>query len=130
MPWGRTLLVETARDGFDAEVVRHVIPTDGGKERDLDLKSSYQPARTVTLVGSKGKPASASIDTAIQNVLNAQKPRTVAAAPVPATVASAPKPVTKPQAPPTPKPAAVSASTSSSASTTSGGIAPTPTTAH
>jgi vancomycin resistance protein YoaR len=147
LPWGRTLLVETARDGFDAEVVRHVIPTDGSKQRDLDLKSSYQPARTVTLVGSKGKPASASIDTAIQNVLNAQRPRTVAAAPAPATVASAPKPVaatssatrspaaaptTKPPAQPTPKPAAVSSSASgpSNAATSNNGIAPTPTPAH
>jgi vancomycin resistance protein YoaR len=146
LPWGRTLLVETARDGFDAEVVRHVVPNDGGKQRDLDLKSSYQPARTVTLVGSKGKPASASIDSAIQNVLNAQKPRTVAAAPVPASVASAPKPVaptsstrgssaaptTKPVAQPASRPAVASSSTSatSSAGATSNGIAPTPTPAH
>jgi vancomycin resistance protein YoaR len=74
MPWGKTVLVETARDGFDAEVVRHVIPPDGGKPRDLDLKSTYQPARTVTLVGSAGKPAGASINDAIQHVLDAQKP--------------------------------------------------------
>jgi vancomycin resistance protein YoaR len=152
LPWGRTLLVETARDGFDAEVVRHVIPTDGGKQRDLDLKSSYQPARTVTLVGSKGKPASASIDSAIQNVLNAQRPRTVAVAPVPAPVA-APKPVApvtsattrspaaaptaKPLAQPTSKPAAGSSSASGPSNaastnnaTSTNGIAPTPTPAH
>ncbi|HEY2596100.1 MAG TPA: VanW family protein, partial [Chloroflexota bacterium] len=146
MPWGQTLLVETARDGFDAEVVRHVIPNDGSAERDLDLKSSYEPARTVTLVGSKGKPASASIDAAIQNVLNAQKtkPTAPAAAPAPATTshpatasttASATAkpgpsatpalrtqtaaPTAKPQAQPTTKPAA-----------TTSGIAPTSTPAH
>src|SRR5262249_36259192 len=49
LPWGRTLMVETARDGFDAEVIRHVTPSDGGKTRDLDLRSTYQPAHTVTL---------------------------------------------------------------------------------
>jgi vancomycin resistance protein YoaR len=114
LPWGRTLLVETARDGFDAEVVRHVIPSDGSKERDLDLKSSYQPARTVTLVGSKGKPASASIDTAIQNVLDAQKPRPSAAAPAaPATTRPAAVPVTAPVA--TPTPATTSAANSATA---------------
>ncbi len=147
MPWGRTLLVETARDGFDAEVVRHVLPDDGSKERDLDLKSSYQPARTMTLVGSKGKPASANIDTAIQNVLEAQKPKPIAAAPAPATSSQATTvatsaatastaakpaasvtpaarsqtaaPTAKPQAQPTTKPA-----------TTTNGIAPTPTPVH
>ena len=98
LAWGRTLVVETARDGFDAEVVRHVIPSDGSKPRDLDLKSTYQPARTVTLVGSAGKPASASIDNAIQQALDAQKPKptaapTVAAAPTPATAAQ-PTPAT------------------------------------
>jgi vancomycin resistance protein YoaR len=92
LPWGRSLVVETARDGFDAEVVRHVIASDGSKPRDLDLKSTYQPARTVTLVGSAGKPASASIDAAIQQALDAQKPKptpapTTAAAPTPATAA-------------------------------------------
>jgi vancomycin resistance protein YoaR len=75
LAWGRNLVVETARDGFDAEVVRHVIPNDGGKSRDLDLKSDYQPARTVTLVGSSGKPAGVSIDATLQRVLDAQKPK-------------------------------------------------------
>jgi vancomycin resistance protein YoaR len=84
LAWGRNLVVETARDGFDAEVVRHVIPNDGSKQRDLDLKSDYQPARTVTLVGSAGKPATASIDDALQRALDAQRP----------------KPTPAPQAPP------------------------------
>ncbi|MBV9600018.1 MAG: VanW family protein [Chloroflexi bacterium] len=122
LPWGRTLVVETARDGFDAEVVRHVIPTDGGKERDLDLKSSYQPARTVTLVGSKGKPASANMDAAIQHVLDAQKPVKPApapAAPVPARPTATAVAPPKPQAQPTVRQA-----------TPANGIAPTPTPAH
>jgi len=83
MAWGRTLVVETARDGFDAEVVRHVIPSDGSKQRDLDLKSTYQPARTVTLVGSQGKPAAANLDDALQKALDSLKPK-----PTPAPEAS------------------------------------------
>jgi vancomycin resistance protein YoaR len=74
LPWGRTLTVETARDGFDAQVVRRVIPPDGGKPRELSLKSTYQPAHTVTLVGTGGKPATANVDDALQRVLDAQKP--------------------------------------------------------
>jgi vancomycin resistance protein YoaR len=93
LPWGRSLLVETARDGFDAEVVRHVIPSDGSKPRDLDLKSTYEPARTVTLVGSAGKPAGASIDDAIQKALDAQKPKpTATVVPSVATPATAATP--------------------------------------
>jgi vancomycin resistance protein YoaR len=105
LAWGRNLVVETARDGFDAEVVRHVIPNDGSKSRDLDLKSDYQPARTVTLVGSSGKPSSASIDDALQRALDAQKPKptpapaapapTVPAAVTPAAPASAATPVSQ-----------------------------------
>lgn len=87
LQWGRTLVVETARDGFDAEVVRHVIPLDGSKPRDLDLKSTYQPARTVTLVGSAGKPASANIDQALARALDALNPKPTAA---PTTVAATP----------------------------------------
>jgi vancomycin resistance protein YoaR len=95
LSWGRSLLVETARDGFDAEVIRHVIPADGSRSRDLDLRSSYQPARTITLVGSAGKPANASLDDALQKAIDAQKPAeakpspTAAANPTPAAPASA-----------------------------------------
>ena len=88
LAWGRTLLVETARDGFDAEVVRHVIPADGGKPRELDLKSSYQPARTITLVGSSGKPATASIDDALQRAIDAQKPAEPKPSPTPSSEAA------------------------------------------
>ena len=114
LPWGRTLLVETARDGFDAEVTRRVIPTDGGKARELNLKSSYAPAHTVTLVGSAGKPAGANVEEAINHVLEVQrqamepKPTAspeAAATPAPAP-ASQPTAVPKPGAPaPTPAPA-------------------------
>jgi vancomycin resistance protein YoaR len=148
MPWGRTLLVETARDGFDAEVVRHVIPEDGSKQRDLDLKSTYQPARTMTLVGSKGKPASASIDAAIQNVLGAQKSKPAVAAPPPATSTTAAArtqvaaPAAKPQAPAPARPpttttspnATTTTSSTTTAAATNGasgnGIAPTPSAVH
>jgi vancomycin resistance protein YoaR len=110
LPWGRTLLVETARDGFDVEVTRRVVPADGGKPRELNLKSSYQPAHTVTLVGSANKPAGASIDEAIQHVLEAQRQ---AAEPKPsptpeAAATAAPAPAAQPTAQPTavPKPGA------------------------
>ncbi len=147
LPWGRTLLVETARDGFDAEVVRHVIPNDGSKQRDLDLKSNYLPARTVTLVGSSGKPAGASIDDAIQHALDAQKPAepkptpaadAPAASPAPPAAAPTVQPQTAPAvakpgatitavvrnqpAGPTPKPTSRPAAAN--------GIAPTPTPPH
>jgi len=93
LPWGRTLLVETARDGFDAEVTRRVIPTDGGKARELNLKSSYAPAHTVTLVGSAGKPAGANVEEAINHVLEVQRQ------------AMEPKPTASPEAAATPAPA-------------------------
>jgi vancomycin resistance protein YoaR len=100
IPWGRTLVVETARDGFDAEVVRHVIPQDGTRPRDLDLKSSYEPARTVTLVGSAGKPASANLDDAIQKALDALKPKPTPAPSNPsATPATSATPGASPNAP-------------------------------
>jgi hypothetical protein len=143
LPWGRTLLVETARDGFDAEVVRHVIPQDGSKARALDLKSTYQPARTVTLVGSGGRPAGASLEEAIQRALDAQKPAEAKPSPTPAADANAAPPGQAPtaQAQPTaagakPAPTATPGARNQSSGPTpkptghpanSGGIAPTPT---
>ena len=107
LPWGRTLMVETARDGFDAEVIRRVLPADGGKPRELDLKSTYQPAHTVTLVGTGGKPASASVDDAIQRVLDAQKPAEAKPSPTAgATPSTQPAATAQPQATAAPKPAA------------------------
>ncbi|HEX8967918.1 MAG TPA: VanW family protein [Chloroflexota bacterium] len=148
MAWGRTLLVETARDGFDAEVVRHVIPSDGGKSRDLDLKSSYQPARTVTLVGSKGKPAGSSIDAAIQRVLDAQKTPEPRPSPTPGSATSttatpaAPRPTAAPQtaqqngiaatptAAPRNQPSAPTPRPQATSKPASNAIAPTPVPAH
>jgi hypothetical protein len=148
MPWGRNLVVETARDGFDVEVVRHVIPNDGSKPRDLDLKSTYQPARTVTLVGSQGKPASASLDDALQKALDALKPKPTPApeaspAATPATTAAQPTagpttaaapaanrgatPTAVPRNQAAPQPTAKSQATSKPAAN---GIAPTPTPGH
>jgi len=151
LPWGRTVLVETARGGFDAEVVRRVIPSDGSKPRELDLKSTYQPARTITLVGSKGKPTGASVDDAIQKVLDAQKPKptptpapaapdasTTAPAPTAAATAapaaqptSAPKPAATATAAPRNQAAAPTPKPQAQASTAGvSGIAPTPTPRH
>jgi vancomycin resistance protein YoaR len=121
LQWGRTLTVETARDGFDVEVTRRVITSDGGKPRELNLRSSYQPAHTVTLVGSAGKPAGASVEEAINKVLEAQRaalepkptpspaPAATAAVPVaPASGTPQATAVPKPAAPaPTPQPTAV-----------------------
>ena len=53
--------VETARDGFDVEIKRQVIPTDGSQERALDLKSHYEPAQTVIHVGTGGAPTGANV---------------------------------------------------------------------
>ncbi len=74
MPWGRTLAVEAARDGFDIVVTRAVSANDGSKPRELKLRSSYQPSRNVTLIGTAGKPANASVDDAIAKVLGIPKP--------------------------------------------------------
>jgi vancomycin resistance protein YoaR len=66
MPWGRNIVVEAAREGFDVEVVRRVLPSDNGEPRVLTLKSNYQPSRNVTLVGTAGKPANATAIPAAQ----------------------------------------------------------------
>ncbi|MDQ3810842.1 MAG: VanW family protein, partial [Chloroflexota bacterium] len=89
LAWGRTLTVETARDGFDVQVTRRVVPADGGPPRQLTLKSTYQPAHTVTLVGTAGKPANASVEEAIQRTLDAQR----------ATLEPKPTPTAAPQSP-------------------------------
>ncbi len=54
LPSGRTLQVSAARDGFDARVSRLVSPADGSAPRPLNVTTSYQPSRTVTLVGTGG----------------------------------------------------------------------------
>lgn len=51
LPAGQQLQVETAQDGFDAEIVRTV--TDNGEVIDqYSLQSSYLPARNMTLRGT------------------------------------------------------------------------------
>ncbi len=68
LPWGSTLIAQSARGGFDVEIKRHVIPADGGQSRDLDLKSSYQAVGTITLVGTKGAPANADVNSIIAGI--------------------------------------------------------------
>jgi vancomycin resistance protein YoaR len=55
LAFGRTLQVESARDGFDVEVTRTVTPSTGDP-RTLHLHTSYAPSHTVTLVGVGGGP--------------------------------------------------------------------------
>jgi len=98
LPWGRTLPVEAARDGFEVVVTRHVVPSGGGRSRDLALKSVYQPSHTVTLVGTGGRPAGASVGEALDRVRASQQPAAPSAslsapAPAPAPAAAAAPPV-------------------------------------
>jgi vancomycin resistance protein YoaR len=67
LPWGRILPVETARDGFDVAITRTVTREDG-QPRALTVQSSYEPSRTVTLVGTKDKPASADVDAVLARI--------------------------------------------------------------
>jgi len=94
LPWGRIVPVETARDGFQVVITRHVLGgQDGSSSRDLVLKSIYQPGHNVTLVGSADAPDAASVTGAIDRVRASMQPQ-VAAAPAPQTTASAPAPTT------------------------------------
>jgi hypothetical protein len=82
LPWGRTLLVESSRDGFSVLLTRRVTPTAGGAVRELALKSVYAPAHTVTLVGSGGAPDGQSVAAAVEHVRASQRaPAAVLAAP-------------------------------------------------
>jgi vancomycin resistance protein YoaR len=74
LPWGRVLAVESARDGFDVVLDRHVLPNDGHQARELVLKSVYAPSHTVTLVGTGGAPDAGSVSAAIERVLQSQQP--------------------------------------------------------
>ena len=80
LPWGRIIPVETARDGFQVVLSRHVTYSDGSPERDLLLKSVYQPGRNVTLVGSGNAPDAGSVTAAVNRVRGSLAP---AAAPAP-----------------------------------------------
>ncbi|HLZ28240.1 MAG TPA: VanW family protein [Chloroflexota bacterium] len=72
LPWGRTLLVESARDGFTVLLNRRVTPTAGGPVRELALKSIYAPAQTVTLVGARGAPDAQSVTAAVEQLRASQ----------------------------------------------------------
>jgi VanW like protein len=87
LPWGRVVPVETARDGFQVVITRHVLAADG-KQRDLVLKSVYQPGHNVTLVGSGSAPDAGSVAAAIDRVRGTMQPA-AAAAPAPTTYTTA-----------------------------------------
>ena len=83
LAWGRIQPVETARDGFEVAITRTVRREDS-QPRTLTLNSNYEPSRTVTLVGTRGKPADADVNAVLTRLV---PPR---AAPVPSV---APSPV-------------------------------------
>jgi hypothetical protein len=78
--------VETARDGFQVVISRHVLSQDGSPQRDLVLKSIYQPGHNVTLVGSANAPDTSSVAGAIDRVRASMEPQ--AAAPSASSAAS------------------------------------------
>jgi vancomycin resistance protein YoaR len=100
LPWGRVVPVETAREGFQVQLVRHVIPEGGGPSRDLVLKSIYEPAHTVTLVGTGNAPDRSSVAAAVERV-HASQVASLAPAPAHATAASTEAHAPPPAAPTT-----------------------------
>ena len=82
LPWGRVVPVETARDGFQVVITRHVTSPDGA-QRDLVLKSTYQPGHNVTLVGSANAPDAATVLAAVDRVRDGMQPAAAAAPPPP-----------------------------------------------
>ena len=80
LPWGRVVPVETARDGFQVVITRHVTGPDGA-QRDLLLKSTYQPGHNVTLVGSANAPDAAAVVAAVDRVRASMQPQGAAAPP-------------------------------------------------
>jgi len=92
LPWGRVVPVETARDGFQVVITRHVLGPDGAKQRDLVLKSVYQPGHNVTLVGSGSAPDAASVTAAVERVRgNLQPAAAPSAAPTTYDTANGPR---------------------------------------
>ncbi|HEY2593244.1 MAG TPA: VanW family protein, partial [Chloroflexota bacterium] len=79
LPWGRILPVESARDGFDVAINRTVTREDG-QPRTLTVQSSYEPSRTVTLVGTKDKPASADVNAVLARIAPPTRAPAVASA--------------------------------------------------
>jgi vancomycin resistance protein YoaR len=92
LAWGRTILVESARDGFTVLLTRHVTPTGAGQPRDLSLKSIYAPAHTVTLVGTRGAPSSAAVSAAVEQLRGSQHAFAPLPAPTPSTERTYPTP--------------------------------------
>jgi vancomycin resistance protein YoaR len=84
LPWGRIQPVETARDGFDVSITRTVTREDG-QPRALTVQSSYEPSRTVTLVGTKDKPPNADVDAILARIAPppTRAPAVVAVSPTP-----------------------------------------------
>jgi vancomycin resistance protein YoaR len=92
LQWGRVVPVETARDGFQVVITRHVLGLDGSKQRDLVLKSVYQPGHNVTLVGTASAPDQASVVAALDRVKASLAPAASAtAAPTTYDTANGPK---------------------------------------
>ena len=83
LAWGRTILVESARDGFTVLLTRHVTPTGAGQPRDLALKSVYAPAHTVTLVGTRGAPSAAAVAASVDQLRGSQHAFEALPAPTP-----------------------------------------------
>ena len=110
MPWGRSIVVEAARDGFDVEVVRRVTSPGQPEPRVLTLKSSYQPSHTVTLYGTAGRPPGAPLPVTAPAAATPAPNRPAGAPGAPAADAT-PRPPTPtpssaaPAAPPTVTPA-------------------------
>ena len=91
--------METAREGFQVVVTRHVTPDGGGDPRNLPLKSTYKPGRNVTLVGTAQAPDSASVTAAVNRVRGTQQPAPAAPQPGPSQAAPAAPAAAAPAAP-------------------------------
>ncbi|MBI4319188.1 MAG: peptidoglycan binding domain-containing protein [Chloroflexi bacterium] len=73
MPWGRTLWVESAEDGFDSSITRRVMK-DGKVLDTYVVNSHFKPSRNVLLVGTKGKPPEEKDEKAQDEKAKAEKP--------------------------------------------------------
>jgi vancomycin resistance protein YoaR len=99
LTWGRSLPIESAREGFQVVVSREVAPRDGGPVRELTLKSIYQPSHTVVLVGTANAPTSASVGDAVERVRAGLQPAQAAPARAPVAPAATPAPPAAPTFP-------------------------------
>jgi vancomycin resistance protein YoaR len=119
LPWGRILPVETARDGFDVAISRTVTREDG-QPRALTVQSSYEPSRTVTLVGTKNKPANADVDAVLARIAPPTRAPAVAVASPAPVETNAPVAGTGPlsaESPPSPSPTVAAQATAAQPST-------------